>query len=94
MAITLEDVDYVAKLAKLQLAEDEKEDYAKKLNSILQYMEQLQDIDTKDIPPTTHVLPLENVFREDELREGLPLEKALANAPDTQDGYFKVPKIM
>jgi len=94
MAITLEDVDYVAKLAKLQLADNEKKDYAKKLNSILQYMEQLQDIDTKDIPPTTHVLPLENVFREDELKEGLSLEKALANAPDTQNGYFKVPKIM
>lgn len=94
MAITLDDVDYVAKLAKLQLADDEKEDYAQKLNSILHYMEQLQDIDTKDTPTTTHVLPLENVFREDELKEGLSLDKALANAPDTQDGYFKVPKIM
>jgi len=94
MAISLDDVDYVAKLAKLSLAVDEKEDYARKLNSILQYMEQLQDIDTKDILPTTHVLPLENVFREDELREGLSLEKALSNAPDTQDGYFKVPKII
>ncbi len=94
MGITVNDVEYVAKLAKLTISEEEMDGYIKKLSSILDYMQQLQEIDTTGVQPTTHVLPLENVFRADEVRPCLPREKVLTNAPDTEDGYFKVPKIL
>lgn len=94
MSITIGDVEYVAKLAKLELEPSEKAEYTEKLNSILEYMQQLQELDTRDIEPTTHVLPLNNVFREDELKPCLPREKALQNAPDQVDGYFRVPRIL
>ncbi len=93
MAITVNDVEYVAKLAKLTIADEEMDGYIKKLSAILDYMQQLQEIDTNGVPLTTHVLPLENIFRKDEVKPCLPREKVLANAPDTEDGYFKVPKI-
>lgn len=92
--ITMDDVDYVAKLAHLDFTPAEMSDCADKMASILDYMQQLQQIDTTDVPITTHVLPLENVFREDIIGETLTTEKALANAPDQEDGYFKVPKIL
>jgi aspartyl-tRNA(Asn)/glutamyl-tRNA(Gln) amidotransferase subunit C len=94
MAISIQDVEYVAKLAKLEFTEEEKVSYQKKLDAILCYMEQLQQLDTTNIEPTTHVLPLENVFREDKVGVCLSNEDALANAPDQADGYFKVPKIL
>ena len=65
MSITIADVEYVAKLAKLELEPCEKAEYTEKLNAILEYMQQLQELDTTDIIPTTHVLPLKNVFREE-----------------------------
>ncbi|MGI5892138.1 MAG: Asp-tRNA(Asn)/Glu-tRNA(Gln) amidotransferase subunit GatC [Bacillota bacterium] len=94
MTISIQDVEYVAKLAKLNFTEEEKVIYQEKLDAILGYMEQLQELDTKDIEPTTHVLPLENVFREDKVGVCLSNQEALANAPDQKDGYFKVPKII
>ncbi|MEG1500879.1 MAG: Asp-tRNA(Asn)/Glu-tRNA(Gln) amidotransferase subunit GatC [Clostridiales bacterium] len=94
MTISIKDVEYVAKLAKLDLNQDEKSAYTEKLNDILNYMEQLQELDTKDVPPTTHVLPLVNVFREDQVQPCLSREKALSNAPDREDGYFRVPRII
>lgn len=94
MAISLQDVEYVAKLARLEIPAEAKADYSEKLNAILDYMQQLQELDTTGVPPTTHVLPLENVFREDVIRPCLDREKALANAPDREDGYFRVPKII
>ncbi len=94
MAISLQDVEYVAKLARLEIPAEAKADYGEKLNAILDYMQQLQELDTTGVPPTTHVLPLENVFREDIVRPCLDREKALANAPDREDGYFRVPKII
>lgn len=94
MVITIKDVEYVAKLAKLELKPEEKPAYTEKLNAILDYMVKLEELNTKEVPPTTHVLPLNNVFREDELRPCLPREKALQNAPDQNDGYFRVPRIL
>ncbi len=94
MNITRSDVEHVAKLAKLKLTEEEKTAYQEKLDAILQYMQQLQELDTTGVAPTTHVLPLENVMRQDEVGVCLPREKALSNAPEPEDGYFRVPRIM
>lgn len=96
MKITRKDVDYVAKLARLELAEDEKEKYTAQLESILEYIEQLNKLDTKDIPPTSHVLDLRNVWRKDAARKASAeeTEKLLANAPEREDNFFKVKKVI
>ncbi len=92
--INSNDVEYVAKLAHLSLDESEKKDMAAKLGSILGYMQQLQQIDTTGVEATTHVLPLANVFREDAVGATLDTEKALAQAPEREGNYYKVPKIL
>ena len=92
--ISMKDVDYVAALANLSFSDEEKQDCAEKLGSILDYMQELQKIDTTGVEHTTHALPMINVFREDEIGQSLPNAIALANAPEKQDNYFKVPKIL
>ena len=93
--ISRADVDHVAKLAHLSFSEEEAEDCIAKLGSILEYMQELHAIDTTGVPPTTHVLNLENVFREDTVGETLPREQALANAPEVAEGkFFHVPRII
>ena len=93
--ISRADVEHVAKLAHLSFDEAETADCIEKLGSILEYMQELRKIDTAGVPPTTHVLNLENVFREDEVGETLPREQALANAPATAEGkFFRVPRII
>jgi len=94
MAITKKEVEHVALLARLELTEEEKEVYTQQLNSILEYVHKLDRLDTNEVIPTAHVLPLRNVFREDVTTAGLPQEKALENAPEQHDGFFKVPKIV
>ena len=92
--ISVADVNYVAKLAHLDFNEEQKEDMVDKLGSILEYMQQLADIDTTDVAATTHVLPLANVFRDDVVGPTLSNEDALSNAPDREGNFFKVPKIL
>ncbi len=92
--ITKEDVLHVAHLARLELTEEEKEMYTKQLGDILGYFQSLAELDTQDVPPTAHVLPLVNVFREDEVGRHMPLEEVLANCPEREDNFFKVPKIV
>lgn len=92
--INIKEVEHVALLARLSLSEEEKQVYAKQLSDILGHARKLQDLDTDNIPPTAHVLPLQNVFREDRVGEHMPVDKVLANAPDRQDNFFKVPKII
>jgi len=92
--ITVNEVEYVAKLARLKLSDQEKVLFTQQLDNILQYMDKLNELDTKDIPPTSHVLPLENVMREDEVRPSYPPEELLANAPDREDTFFAVPKVI
>lgn len=92
--ISKEVVEKVAKLSRLSLEEDEIAQYAEQLNQILDTMEGLQQIDTEGVAPLAHVLPIENVFREDEVGECFTQEKALANAPEQADGMFQVPKIV
>jgi aspartyl-tRNA(Asn)/glutamyl-tRNA(Gln) amidotransferase subunit C len=87
-------VENVANLARLELDEEEKELYVTQLNSILTYMEKLDELDTTEIPPTSHAINLANVFREDLVIESLGSEKSLDNAPEADRGFFKVPKII
>jgi len=92
--ISKEQVEHVAKLARLEVSEDEKAMFARQLSAILTYMDQLKEVDTEGVEPTATVLPTENVWREDAVRLSLAQEQALANAPDQADGFFRVPKIL
>jgi len=94
MEISKEQVEHVARLARLDVSEDEKTTFARQLSSILTYIDQLKELDTAGVEPTATVLPTDNVFRDDEVRPSLPQERALANAPDRAEGFFRVPKIL
>lgn len=96
MAITKKDVEHVARLARLALTEEEKERYTAQLESILGYIEKLKTLNTDSVPPTSHVLPLSNAWREDGAKPeilGSP-EDILANAPDREGPFFKVKKVI
>lgn len=94
MKITREEVAHVARLARLAMTEAEMDEFTGQLNAILEYADKLNHIDTQNIVPTAHVLPLKNVFREDQVRPGLPRDEALANAPEEEDGMFRVPRVI
>jgi aspartyl-tRNA(Asn)/glutamyl-tRNA(Gln) amidotransferase subunit C len=94
MSISIQDVEHVAKLARLELRQEEKETFTGQLNAILKYMDKLNELDTSNVQPTSHVLPLVNVMREDEPHESLPIEKVMLNAPDEEDGQFRVPAVI
>ncbi len=87
-------VGQVARLARLALHGEEAEQFGKELSKIFSYIEKLNELDTSEIEPTSHVLSLANVFRDDEVRPSLPVEKALENAPERDGSFFKVPKII
>jgi len=84
----------VAKLARLDLSDSEVEEFAGQLSAILDYVERMNQLDTEDIEPLAHCLPISNVFREDVVKESLGTEKTLANAPEKDEAFFKVPKIL
>lgn len=90
MGLTEEEVRHVAELAKLRLTDAEVEEYTDQLSAILEYAAVIQEVDTSRVPPTPFVLPLTNVMRDDEARPSLSNEEALANAPDSEDGFFRV----
>ena len=92
--ITKEEVENVARLARLEIAEAEKEAFSSQLSTILTYMEQLKEVNTAGVEPTATVLKQTSVFREDVTRPCLTVEEALANAPDSAEGFFKVPRIL
>jgi len=94
MALTIKEVEHVAMLCRLRLAEDEKERMAEQLSAVLDYMDKLNEVDTSQVDPMAHVLPLFNVFRPDEERQESSREEMLANAPLVEDGMFKVPRIV
>jgi aspartyl-tRNA(Asn)/glutamyl-tRNA(Gln) amidotransferase subunit C len=94
MALTREEVLHVAELARLSLSPEEIELFTVQLNEILEYVEKLQELDTSGVAPLAHVIPLFNVFREDQVRESLPLDAVLENAPAREDGNFLVPRII
>ena len=90
MALTLEEVRHVAKLARLRLTDAELEQMQHELSSILNYVDMLQEVDVTDVLPTAQVTDVVNVVRPDEVRPSLPVEVALAGAPHREDAYFKV----
>ena len=94
MKITKEEVGRVAALARLSLQEEEKELYAKQLDHILSYIEKLNELNTDGVEPTSHSMPITNSMREDVVKESLSHEAALSNAPEEEQGCFKVPKII
>ena len=94
MALTAEDVANLARLARIELIEAELEVLAPQLDVILQSVARVSDVAAQDIPPTSHALPLTNVFREDELRPSLSREQVLAGAPAAEQIRFRVPKIL
>jgi len=94
MKITKQEVEHVAKLARLEFPEQEKERLTEQLSNILTYMETLNALAVADVEPTSHVLDMRNVVREDEPRACLTRDEALANAPEKALGHYKVPKII
>ena len=94
MKITINEVEYVAKLARLKLSDEEKTLFTQQLDSILLYIDKLNELDTANIPPTSHVLPLENVMRADEVKPSYPPEEVLAIAPEREDTFFAVPRVI
>lgn len=92
--IQRKDVEHVAKLARLQLSEEEMEVFTLQLSGILDYVHTLEQVDTSQVEPTAHAQQLRNVFREDELEDSLDREVVLDNAPDQEGSYFKTPKIL
>lgn len=94
MKITRQEVEHVARLARLALSDEERERTLAQLDAILTYIDKLNQLDTTEVEPTSHVIPMTNVFREDEVRPSLAQEQALANAPDRQEALFRVPRIL
>lgn len=94
MSITVKEVEQIANLSRLALSEETKVDMVNQLSKILDFAAQLQELDVADVPPTTHSLPLKNVLRADVAREWMTQEEALSQAPDQENGQFRVPAVM
>jgi aspartyl-tRNA(Asn)/glutamyl-tRNA(Gln) amidotransferase subunit C len=94
MSISITDVEHVAKLARLEFSQTEKEKLTCQLNTILKYIDKLNEIDTSNIEPLSQVVELNNVLRTDTTTPSLPREKTLKNAPESNDEFFKVPKVI
>jgi aspartyl-tRNA(Asn)/glutamyl-tRNA(Gln) amidotransferase subunit C len=94
MSVTVEQVDVMARLSKLEFSEEEKSKFVEQFNQILQYMEKLNELDTEHIDPTYNVLDISNVTRPDDLKPWLSQDEALQNAPRSKHGFFSVPKVI
>jgi aspartyl-tRNA(Asn)/glutamyl-tRNA(Gln) amidotransferase subunit C len=92
--IDQQQVRKVAKLSRLDLSDAEVEEFTGQLSAILGYVEKMNELDTENVEPLAHCLPVHNVFREDVVKESLGSEKALANAPQHDGEFFRVPKIL
>jgi len=94
MSLTREEVEHIARLARLGLTEEEKELFAGQLSAILDYFHVLQQLDTEAVPPTTTAIPLQSVMFDDEVEPSSPREDILGNAPDVVDGFFRVRAVL
>lgn len=93
-SISRDEVAHLARLARLALDDEELDRFGSQLDVILGAVSRIRELDTADVPPTSHALPLTNVTRPDELRPGLTQEQALSGAPTAEDGRFRVPRIL
>ena len=94
MALSRQEVEQVALLARLRLSDQELEKLTTQLNQIVGYVEQLQQLDTEEVEPMAHPLPINNVFRADEVRPSIGVDKALANAPKRDAEFYLVPPVL
>lgn len=94
MKVTKKDLETVAMLSRLSIPAEKEEQYTQQLSAILDYIDNLSTVNTDEIQPIAHVLPISNVFRDDVVKESLDRDLALSNAPLKDEGYFKVPKIL
>lgn len=94
MKITSDNVRHVARLARITLSDEQVEIFRKQLNDIVEYVEKLNEIETSNIEPTSHIVPLNNIFREDSMIPSLPRQEMLKNAPDSNERFYIVPKII
>lgn len=93
-SLTNQQVRHVAKLARLTVSDDEAKRFAEQLSDVLDYVSKLNELDVTDVEPMAHAHDITNALREDEPVPGLPVEAALANAPDAEPPFFKVPKVL
>jgi aspartyl-tRNA(Asn)/glutamyl-tRNA(Gln) amidotransferase subunit C len=93
MSISIKDVEHVARLARLALSEDEKELFAGQLARIIENFNELSSVDTTGVEPLSHALPIVNVLRQDEVKGSYGRSRLMANSPDTENGFFRVPRI-
>jgi len=94
VTLSIAEVEHIANLARMDLTDDEKARFSQQLSAILDYILELQALDTRDIPPTSRVLPGRSVLRADEPRPGLDLKALLSNAPQVEDDQFRVPPVL
>lgn len=94
MAVSKKDVEYIANLARLEFSNSEIENFTDQLNQILQYVDKLNELDTDNVEPLSHPVENVNVFRDDILKPTVSRMEALKNAPEANDEFFKVPKII
>lgn len=94
MSITRTEIEHVAKLARLTLSEDERELFTDQMSAILSYVETLNELNTDGIIPTAHAVPVENAFRPDDVQASIGTDKALSNAPDQVETFFRVPPVL
>lgn len=94
MKISDKEIEHIALLSRLEISEEEKKIFAEQLSTILDYIDKLNELDTHDIEPTSHVIPLNNVMREDIPSLSLSREDALMNAPEHTEKFYRVPKII
>ena len=91
--ITIKDVEHVAKLARLELTEEEKEKFTGQLGAVLEYVNQMNEVDTSNVEPMAHAIDFSNVMREDKVYYEQTKEELMSNAPCEENGFFRVPKI-
>ncbi len=94
MKISLEQVDNIANLARIYLTDNEKTQFAKELSNILTYVDKINELDTSDIEPTAHILDIKNVFREDIVKNSMPVKDIIDLAPKSHDNFIVVPKVI
>ncbi|MBX6389242.1 MAG: Asp-tRNA(Asn)/Glu-tRNA(Gln) amidotransferase subunit GatC [Frankia sp.] len=94
MAITRDEVAHLARLSRMSLSDDELDALAPQLEAILSHVARVAEVAAADIPPTSHAVPLTNVFRTDAVQPSLPVDEVLAGAPAAEDGRFRVPRIL